>query len=459
MQETDVLIVGSGQAAKPLAIRLARAGRRVVLFEAVAVGGTCINTGCTPTKTMIASARAAHVARTAARLGVHVRAVEVDLAQIVDRKDAVVRSYRTAIEAALAAAGERLRLVRQHARFVGKGAIEAGGEQYRAPVIVLDVGARPATASIAGLDTVSWLDNASLLALRRVPEHLVVLGGGYIGSEMGQMFRRFGARVTIVHAGEHLLSREDGDIAAALQGVFSAEGIDLALRSAAVEVARDGDGVAVRLADGRTIRGSHLLVALGRRANTETLGCEAGGVRLDPRGNVVADEYYATSAPGVYAVGDVLGGPQFTHTSWDDHRRLFDILMKPDVPRQPRSARLIPYAVFTDPQVAAVGHNEQSARARGIPYQVATMPMAEVARAFEVDETAGLMKVLVDPDAERILGASIVGAEAGELIHVFLSLMQAGASPRAMVDAEFVHPTFSEGLQTLVMKLPRYALT
>jgi len=459
MHESDVLIVGSGQAAKPLATRLAKAGRRVVLFEAVAVGGTCINTGCTPTKTMIASARAAHVARTAARLGVHVRAVEVDLAQVVDRKDAIIRAFRSSIEAAYAAAGERLRVVREHARFVDKLTLEAGGERYRAPLIILDVGARAATPSLRGLDKVPWLDNAGIMALRRVPEHLVVVGGGYIGCEMGQMFRRFGARVTIVQSGEHLLSREDGDVASAIEGVFAAEGIDLALRCAGTDVAPDGGGVALRLTDGRTIKGSHLLVALGRRANTDTLGCEAGGVRLDPRGNVVADEFYATSAPGVYAVGDVLGGPQFTHTSWDDHRRLFDILMKPDAPRQPRSARLIPYSVFTDPQVAAVGINERTAKSRGIPYQVATMPMADVARAIEVDEKAGLMKVLVDPSADRILGASVVGAEAGELIHVFLVLMQAGASPRAMVDAEFIHPTFSEGLQTLVMKLPRYALS
>ena len=459
MQESDVLIVGAGQAAKPLATRLARAGRRVVLFEAVAVGGTCINTGCTPTKTMIASARAAHVARTAARLGVRVRAVEVDLAQIVDRKDAIVRSFRSGIEAALAAAGERLRVVRKHARFVGDRTLEAGEERYHAPVVILDVGARAATPSLQGLDTVPWLDNASLMALRRVPEHLIVIGGGYVGCEMGQMFRRFGARVTIVHSGDHLLSNEDADVASVLEGVFTAEGIDLALRTAGKEIAPEGAGVAVRLADGRTLRGSHVLVALGRRANTEALGCEAGGVRLDPRGNIAADEYYATSAPGVYAVGDALGGPQFTHTSWDDHRRLFDILMKPDVPRQARSARLIPYSVFTDPQVATVGDNERSARARGIRYQVVIQPMADVARAIEVDEKAGLMKVLVDSTAERIVGASIVGAEAGELIHVFISLMQAGASPRAMVDAEFVHPTFSEGLQTLVMKLSRYALT
>jgi pyruvate/2-oxoglutarate dehydrogenase complex dihydrolipoamide dehydrogenase (E3) component len=457
MQESDVLIVGCGQAAEPLALRFARAGRRVVLFEAKALGGTCVNTGCTPTKTMVASARAAHVARTSAHLGVHVRALEVDLAQIVDRKNGVVQTWRSGLESALAAA-ERVRVVRHLARFVAERTLEAGAEQYHAPIVILDVGARPAIRC-GGLDSVPWLDNASLMELRRVPEHLIVLGGGYIGCEMGQMFRRFGARVTIIQSGQHLLSREDGDIAAALAGVFTAEGIDLVLGCPASDVAPDGDGVAVRCADGRTIRGSHVLASMGRRANTDALGCEAGGVRLDPRGNIVADEFYATSAQGVYAVGDVLGGPQFTHTSWDDHRRLFDILMRPEAPRQPRSARLIPYSVFTDPQVAGVGLNEQTAHARSIAYQVATMPVADVARNIETGETAGLMKVLVDPSAERILGASLVGAEAGEMIHVFLSLMQAGASPRAMVDAEFVHPTFSEGLQTLVMKLPRYALT
>jgi pyruvate/2-oxoglutarate dehydrogenase complex dihydrolipoamide dehydrogenase (E3) component len=459
MQECDILIVGCGQAAQPLALRFAKAGRRVVLFEAAAVGGTCINTGCTPTKTMIASAHAAHVARTAGRLGVYARSVEVDLGKIVDRKDAVVHAYRASGEAAIAAAAPRLRLVRHHARFVGERTLEANGERFRAPVVILDVGARAATPLIAGLDTVPWLENASIMALRKVPEHLVVVGGGYIGCEMGQMFRRFGARVTIVHAGAHLLGREDPDISASIEGVLRDEGIDIALRSPAVEVGRDGAGVFVKLPGGASVRGSHLLLALGRRANTDGLGCEAGGVRLDPKGNVIADEYYETSAAGVYAVGDVLGGPQFTHTSWDDHRRLFDRLTGPGKALTPRSARLIPYTVFTDPQVASVGLNETAARARGVAYQVATMPFGEISRAFEVDEKAGLMKLLVDPSADRILGATLVGAEAGELLHVFVALMSAGASPRAIVDAEFVHPTFAEGVQSLVMKLPRYALT
>jgi pyruvate/2-oxoglutarate dehydrogenase complex dihydrolipoamide dehydrogenase (E3) component len=345
---------------------------------------------------------------------------------------------------------------------VGERTLEANGIEYRAPIVILDVGARAATPPIRGLDSVPWLDNAAVMALRQVPEHLVVLGGGYIGSEMAQMFRRLGARVTVVHNGEHVLSREDPDVAAAIQGVFASEGIDLKLKSAATEIRPDGPegkGVAVRLAGGGEVRGSHLLVALGRRANTDKLGCEAAGIRLDPKGNIVADEFYATTAAGVYAVGDVLGGPQFTHTSWDDHRLLYERLTNPKAPRRPRSERLIPYCVFTDPQVACVGLNERIAKAKGIRYQVATMPVSEIARADEVDETAGMFKVLVDPGADRILGVSLVGPEAGELLHIFVSLMQAGASPSAIVDPQYVHPTFAEGVQSLIMKLPRYALS
>ncbi len=471
MHDSDVIIVGSGQAGQPLAHRFVKAGRRVTLFEAAHLGGTCINTGCTPTKTMVASARAAHVARTAGRLGVHTKGVEVDLGQIVDRKDGVIRAWRASQEKSIAAAGPQLRLVRQHARFVGERLLEANGERYRAPIVILDVGARPATPRVKGLDSVPWLDNASVMALRRVPEHLVILGGGYIGCEMAQMFRRFGAKVSIVHDHDHVLSREDPDVAAAIQGVFQDEGIEVHLRAAAVEVAidradvkgtpfdrPDGRGIVVRLAGGGEIRGTHVLVALGRRANTDGLGCEAGGIKLDARGNIVADENYATTSPGVYAVGDVLGGPQFTHTSWDDHRLLFEHLTQPDAKVRPRTSRLIPYCVFTDPQIASVGLNERAAKAKGVAYQVATMPTGDIARAIEVDERAGILKVLTDSSGDRILGASLVASEAGELIHIFVALMQAGASPRAIVNPQFVHPTWAEGVQSLVMRLPRYAL-
>jgi pyruvate/2-oxoglutarate dehydrogenase complex dihydrolipoamide dehydrogenase (E3) component len=459
MHESDVILVGSGQAATPLATRFAAAGKSVVLFERGELGGTCTNTGCTPTKTMIASARAAHVARTCARLGVNVASATVDLAKVVARKDAVVHRWREGIVARLMAGGSRLRVVRSHARFVAERTIEAGGERYRAPTVILDVGARAAAPPLPGLSGVEWLDYDRILNLRRVPRRLLVLGGGYIGCEMGQMFRRFGSEVMIVHQGEHLLSREDADIAQALEGVFRAEGIELKLRASAVEVRNDEGQIAMTVTDGSVVRGSHLLVAVGRKPNTDDLGCDAGSIRLDARGNIVADDFYATSSPGVYAVGDAIGGPQFTHTSWDDHRRLFDQLMNPAAPRRKRSERIIPYTVFTDPQLASVGLNEHQARARGVPYEMATMPFGEIARAIEVDETAGTMKVLIDPSSERIWGASLVGAEAGELLHVFIPLMQAGAKASAIVEVEFVHPTFAEGLQSLLMRLPRYALT
>ncbi|MGD0677129.1 MAG: FAD-dependent oxidoreductase [Polyangiaceae bacterium] len=459
MHETDVILVGSGQAATPLAIRFADAGKSVVLFERGELGGTCTNTGCNPSKTMIANARAAHVVKTAARFGVRVGSVAVDLAEAVSRKDAIVERGRQDIRTEFARAGDRLRVVREHARFIAERTLEAGGERYRAPVVVLDVGARASVPALKGLNDVPWLDNRTALDLRQLPRHLIVLGGGYIGCEMGQMFRRFGAGVTIVHSGDHVLSREDPDVVAPLEEVLRGEGIELRLRSTAVGVGKDGDEIVVTQSDGSLLRGSHLLLALGRRPNTDELGCEAGGIRLDARGHIVADEFYATSSAGVYAVGDVIGGPQFTHTAWDDHRLLFDLLMKPKAPRRARTARIIPYTVFTDPQLAAVGLNERAARARNVPFEMATMPFGEIARAAEVDETAGTMKVLLDPASERFLGACLVGAEAGELLHPFVVLMQAGAKARAMVDAEMVHPTFSEGLQTLVMRLPRYSLS
>jgi pyruvate/2-oxoglutarate dehydrogenase complex dihydrolipoamide dehydrogenase (E3) component len=293
------------------------------------------------------------------------------------------------------------------------------------------------------------------------------------------MMRRLGAEVTIVSDSERILPREDPDVSEALESSFRAEGIRLALGSGAVGVEIQPDAerdappdaasgkeaprsamageLALTLKSGEIIRGSHLLVATGRRPNTDDLGCVEGGIVLDAEGHVRVDEHYRTSIPGVFAAGDCTDGPQFTHTAWDDHRVLFDLLT--GRPARARSQRLVPFTVFTDPPVAGVGLSERQAHAGGIHADVATLPFGNIARAIETDETAGIVKVLVDPSTERILGARIVGAEAGELIHVFLVLMQAGASVRAIVDAEFVHPAFAEGLQTAVMKLPRYTLS
>jgi pyruvate/2-oxoglutarate dehydrogenase complex dihydrolipoamide dehydrogenase (E3) component len=453
----DVLVIGTGQAGVPLATRLARAGKRVLIAERALFGGTCINVGCTPTKTMIASARAAHVARTAGRLGVRAGPVEVDLGAVVDRKEAVVKRWREGVERRLREAGERLTVVRGQARFVGPRRVEMGGELHEAEVVVINTGARPTVPRIEGLDRVPWLHNGTAMELREIPRHLVILGGGYIGCEMGQMFRRFGAGVTIVDRGEHLLGREDADVSAEIQAVFRNEGFHLNLGATVEGVSGGAGDITVQLQGGERLRASHLLVAVGRTPNTDDLGCEAGGIALDANGFVRVDDQYRTTAPGTYAVGDVTGGPQFTHTSWDDHRLLFDILLGRS--NRGRSSRTVPYTVFTDPQVAGVGLGEREARARGVRFELAKMPFGDIARAIETDETAGILKVLYDPEADRVLGARIVGAEAGELIHIFVDLIRAGASPRAIVDAEHVHPTFAEGVQSVVMKLERFALS
>jgi pyruvate/2-oxoglutarate dehydrogenase complex dihydrolipoamide dehydrogenase (E3) component len=453
----DVIVIGSGQAGVPLATRLARGGKSVLLAERGDLGGTCVNTGCTPTKTLVASARVAHVARTAVRFGVRTGRVDVDFGAVMARKDAIVRVWQEGVARRIAGAAPNLRLVRGHARLAGGGAVEIAGERHQARTIVVNVGTRPVEPPIRGLGGVPWLDNRRVMELRELPAHLVVLGGGYIGCEFAQAYRRFGAAVTIVEPAEHLLGHEDTEASAAIEEVFREEGIALRLATRAEEVSGGEGRVSVRLSGGDAVEGSHLLVATGRRPNTDDLGCEAAGVKLDGRGYVAVDDHYRTSAPGVYAVGDCTGGPQFTHSSWDDHRLLFDVLM--GRPGRGRKDRLVPYTAYTDPQVAGVGLTEREAKAAGIRYEVATMPFGRIARAVETDERAGVLKILVDPSMERILGASIVGAEAGELIHVFAALMQAGASVRAIVEMEAVHPSFAEGLQSLVMTLGRYALS
>jgi len=454
--DLDAIVIGSGQAGVPLATRLAKGGKTVLLAERGELGGTCVNTGCTPTKTLVASARAAHVARTAGRLGVRTGGVSVDFPAVMARKDEIVRIWRQGVERRIAGAAPNLRLVRGHARLVGERTVEVAGERHRAGAVVVNVGTRPVEPPIPGLARVPWLDNRRLMDLAELPVRLVVIGGGYIGCELAQAYRRFGSEVTVVEPAGHLLAHEDAEASEAIEGVFREEGIALHLGARAEEVAGGAGRITVRLSTGERLEGSHLLVATGRRPNTDDLGCDGAGVRLDGRGFVVVDDHYRTSAPGVYAVGDCSGSPQFTHTAWDDHRLLFEVLA--GRPGRGRKDRISPYAAYTDPQVAGVGLTEKAARAAGVAHEVARMPFSHVARAIETDEKAGVLKVLVDPSSERILGASIVGAEAGELIHVFAALIAAGAPARAIVEMEAVHPAFAEGVQSVVMALDRYAL-
>lgn len=458
--DPDLIIIGTGQAGVPLASRLAAAGKRVLILERGHPGGTCVNVGCTPTKTLVASARAAHVARTTQRFGVHAGGVTVDFAAVMARKDAIVARWRAGVDRKLAANPEHLRLVHGHGRFVGPRTVEVNGERYQARNVVINVGARAAVPRIPGLSSVDHLDSSSALHLATLPAHLLVVGAGYVACEMGQLFRRLGAEVTLVAPSARLLPREDPALSEALAGVFRAEGIDLQLGKQVAEVSRTDAGVELRVeaaGESALLRGSHLLVATGRTPNTGDLGCALGNVALDEQGYVTVDERYETTQPGVFAVGDCVPGPQFTHVAWDDHRVLYDILS--ERPARKRSERLVPYTVFTDPQVAGVGLSEKVARERGFEVEVAEMPFGNIARAIETDETAGVVKLVLDATTERLLGAFVVGVDAGELIHVFSVLMQAGASARAIVDAEFVHPTFAEGLQTALMKLPRYALS
>ncbi|NIR42713.1 MAG: mercuric reductase [Gemmatimonadetes bacterium] len=454
--KVDVIVIGTGQAGVPLAARLTEAGKRVIIVEKGHLGGSCVNVGCTPTKTMVASARAAHVARSADRLGVKAADVGVDLAAVVDRKNEIVDQWRSGVGKRLERAGDDLTLIEGAARFVGEREIEVAGDRHSADIVIVNVGARPSAPPIKGLDSVDWLDNETIMEVRQLPDHLLIIGGGYIACEFGQMFRRFGSDVTIMQRSDHLVPREDVEASEAIENVFREEGIELVLGSEATEVEAAKGSITVHCTGGAEARGSHLLVATGRVPNTDDLGCDAAGIELDERGNIEVDDSFRTSAAGVYALGDCTGGPQFTHASWDDHRILYEILMEGR--EGGREGRITPSTVFTDPQIAQVGLTEREAKERGIEYEAASMPFGHIARAIETDERAGTMKVLIDPKSERVLGASIVGYEAGELIHVFLMLMMAGAPARALVDAQTVHPTLAEGLQSMVMKLDRYKL-
>jgi pyruvate/2-oxoglutarate dehydrogenase complex dihydrolipoamide dehydrogenase (E3) component len=453
----DAIIIGSGQGGNPLAYGLADRGWRVALIEGEHLGGTCVNVGCTPTKTMVHSAQVAHYVRNAARWGVRAGDASVDLPAILARKRQVVERFRGGHERKVAER-ENLRLVRGHGRFVGPRAVAVNGEQLEGARIVINTGTRPDVPRIAGLERVPFLTNASLMELSELPEHLIVLGGGYIGLEFGQMFRRFGSDVTVVHRGDRLLTREDADIAAELQKALEAEGIRFLLNAETTHVESRNGGVALTVAvsstEGRGPRaesrlaGSHLLVATGRRPNTDDLGLEAAGVERDARGFVTVNGRLETTAPGVWAIGDVKGGPAFTHISWNDYQILWANLIEEK--NQTIQGRLVPYAVFTDPQLGRVGLTEAGARATGKPLKIGTIPMDWVARAIERDETAGMMKLIVDAETDRVLGAAILSTEGGELIQILGTLMLAGAPYTLLKGAVYIHPTLAEGFYSLM---------
>jgi pyruvate/2-oxoglutarate dehydrogenase complex dihydrolipoamide dehydrogenase (E3) component len=450
VREFDAIVIGSGQAGNPLSRGLADRGWAVALIEQDRLGGTCVNTGCTPTKTMLASAQVAHYARTAGRWGVRTGAVAIDLPAVMARKDDVVRRWRAGLEDQVR---ERpnLRLYHGRARFVGPRRVRVGEEELEGRHVFINTGTRPHVPALEGLEAAGYLTNATALQLSEVPAHLVVLGGGYVGLEFAQMFRRFGSQVTVIQHGGQVLSREDADVAHELQQALEAEGIRfLTGATASRVVGRMGD-VAVTVDSGNgpeTVAGSHLLVATGRRPNTDDLGLERAGVDLDGRGFVRVNGRRETSARGVWALGDVTGGPAFTHISYSDYQVVYANLVEgKDVSAD---GRQVPYAVFTDPQLGRVGMTETEARRTGRRLKVGKTPMASVARAIERGETAGLMKIVVDAETDRVLGAAVLGVEGGELIHVLGTLMLAGAPYTLLRRAIYIHPTLAEGFWSLM---------
>jgi pyruvate/2-oxoglutarate dehydrogenase complex dihydrolipoamide dehydrogenase (E3) component len=452
MQTWDALVVGSGQSGVPLAVALARAGRKTALVERADVGGTCINVGCTPTKTLVASARVAALIARAREYGIEVGAHSTHWSEVREREQGVVRKFRAGGEHRLSDAG--VTLLRGEARFVGPRrlrvtAAEGATEEHAATTVVLNTGVRARQSELHGLDSVAALDSSAILTLPEFPERLVVLGGGFIALELGQIFRRLGASVSIVEHGARLASREDEEISRALAEVLAAEGVELHLgaRVRRVNPGRDRTGVRVELGDGTTLEGTHLLVALGRTPNTESLECRAGGVELDDHGFVRVDDRLRTSADGVYATGDVTGAPQFTHISYDDYRVLRSELL--GGPARSRVGRLVPYTVFTDPQLGRVGITEAEARARGLPVRVARMPMTSVARAIEAGETKGLLKAVVHAETDRILGFAALGFEGGELASVVQTAMLGDLPWTVLKDAIYPHPGLAESLNNL----------
>jgi dihydrolipoamide dehydrogenase len=451
----DAIVIGSGQAGNPLSFRLADLGWRVALIEKANLGGTCINTGCTPTKTMVHRAQVAYYARNAARWGVNAENVSVDLPKIVAQKDKVVQSFRGGTQHKIEKR-ENLDLYRGRARFVNATHIQvsqpaAEDVLLESEKIFINTGGRPRIPRIPGLDTIPYLTNENIMDLTVLPEHLIVLGGGYIGLEFGQMFRRFGSRVTIIHKTEQIVPHEDAEVSTELKKVLGEEGIDCHLNVQTSRAEKKGDAIVVFFHGPEgpmSVSGSHLLVAIGRQPNTEDLGLENAGVEKDKNGLVKVNHRLETNVPGIWALGDVNGGPAFTHISYNDFQIIDANLTQGK--NLSTEHRIVPYCVFTDPQLAGVGLTEKEARAKGYKLKIGKIPMSHVARAIERDETAGLMKVIIDAATDRILGARILSADGGELIHILYVLMLANLPYTLLKGAVYIHPTLAEGFFALM---------
>ena len=449
MEQFDAIVVGAGQAGPPLAGRLTSSGMKVALIERRHVGGTCVNTGCKPTKTMVASAYAAHLARRGADFGVVTGSIAIDMAKVASRARKVILDSRHSNEQWLDHM-QGLTLVRGHAQFEGPKVIRVADRLLQAERIFLNVGGRPRIPDIGGVQDVPFLTNADMIAMEGVPEHLIVVGGSYIGLEFAQMFRRFGAQVSIVEMGPHLIGREDPDVSEEVRSILQAEGIEVRTSANCIDLSTENGviSVGVDCAKGPPrLHGSHVLLATGRRPNTDDLGLTKAGVAVDAHGYIVVDDYLATSAPGVWALGDCNGRGAFTHTAWNDYEILAANLL--DGENRRLSERILGYALYIDPPLGRVGMTEAQARATARPLLVSKRPMSRVGRAVEKDETQGFMSMIVDAETKLILGATILGTAGDEAIHGILDLMNAKQPISTLRWAVPIHPTISELLPTL----------
>ena len=451
MARDDAIIIGTGQAGPALARRLAGAGMQVAIIERGRFGGTCVNTGCTPTKTLVASAYAVHMARRGADYGFSLGGeVKVDMKRVKARKDYVAGLSNRGVERSLKSQ-ENCRVYEDHARFISAREVRVGTETLSADRIFINVGGRAAIPNIPGLDRVGYLTNSGMMEVDFLPRHLLVLGGGYIGLEFGQMYRRFGSEVTIIEIGPRLIPREDEDVSAAVAGFLTRGGIDILVDAKCLRLSKAGSDIVMQLdcTEGtREVRGSHLLVATGRRPNTDDLGLDRAGIKQDSRGFIEVDDELRTNVPGVWALGDCNGRGAFTHTSWNDFEIVTANLLDGDGRRV--SDRIKAYALYTDPPLGRAGMTEAEVRKSGRRALMGKIAMEDVSRAFEKGETEGFMKILVDGDTKEILGASFLGTSGDEAIHCVLDAMYAKAPYTVLQRAMHIHPTVAEFIPTIL---------
>jgi pyruvate/2-oxoglutarate dehydrogenase complex dihydrolipoamide dehydrogenase (E3) component len=450
----DAIIIGTGQSGPSLAGRMSSEGMRVAVLERHLFGGTCVNVGCIPTKALVASARAAHMARRAADFGVRVEGpVGVDMARVKARKDRIAGESNSGVTQWLEGM-DNVTVYRGHGRLEGPDTVRVGDDLLQAPRIVLNVGGRAQVPPIEGLAQVNYLTNSSMMDVDFLPQHLVIVGGSYIGLEFAQMYRRFGSHVTVIEMGERLIGREDPDVSETVREILAGEGVDIRLNANCISVRPDAGGVVVGVdcADGAPeVRGSHLLLATGRRPNTDDLGLDAAGVATDKRGYITVDDQLQTNVPGIWAMGDCNGQGAFTHTSYNDYEILAANLFDND-PRRV-SDRITCYGLFIDPPLGRGGMTEAQARASGRNVLVGMRPMRRVGRARERSETDGFIKIMVDGDSREILGAAILGINGDEVVHLLLDAMYAGAPYTTIARAVHIHPTVAELIPTVLQDL------